>query len=140
MILSCPECGSRQLRRSHRRSLLEKMGRWFGYVSIRCLDCSERFSANLLMPRTWIYAKCPRCYRTDLSSWDPSHYRCSLAMRLKLLLFARRVRCEACRVNFASWRLRERWYRRPQAVPVTPPQAPAQAPAHALDQALDPDD
>lgn len=40
----------------------------------------------------------------ELSSWDEKHYRPSPSLLLKLRLGAKHVRCDVCRVNFASFR------------------------------------
>lgn len=81
---------------------------------MRCRDCEARFNGHYLMPDTWFYAKCPRCYRSDLNTWDARHYKAGWWTRWKLSLGAKQVRCEACRCNFASFRPRRTWYRRPK--------------------------
>jgi hypothetical protein len=47
----------------------------------------------------------------DLSTWSEEDYRISLTTRFRLALGARRLRCEYCRVNFASFRPRKERYR-----------------------------
>lgn len=81
---------------------------------MRCQDCDRRYLAHILAPSSILFAKCPRCYRMDLSSWDQKHYHAPARIRLKVALGARRMRCEACRCNFASFRVRRRWYRHPE--------------------------
>jgi len=61
------------------------------------------------------YARCPRCLRQDLSTWDLHYYRASFGMRVWMLLGAKRWRCEACRCNFVSLRPRREKYVRPAA-------------------------
>jgi len=112
MPYSCPCCRSRKVRKSHRRSLYERILTLFGYDVLRCMDCDIRFRAHVLMPDALPYAKCPRCYRTDLSIWDPKYYRSSFLANLKILLGGNRWRCEACRCNFVSFRPRKEKYRR----------------------------
>jgi hypothetical protein len=51
-----------------------------------------------------------------------SHYRVTGSTRLKLAFGARRMRCEVCRCNFASFRLRRAWYRRPEPPALGPDQ------------------
>jgi hypothetical protein len=51
----------------------------------------------------------------DLTTWSESHYRPTLLMRLKMLFGGKRVRCEACRCNFVSFRKRQSTYVRPNA-------------------------
>ena len=42
--LTCPFCGSRRIRRSHRRALLERISsRFLRRRPFRCVDCYERF-------------------------------------------------------------------------------------------------
>src|ERR1022692_5170462 len=48
MTVSCPECGSRYLRVSRRRTLREKLRDLVGISPLRCGDCGTRFVA-----RTW---------------------------------------------------------------------------------------
>jgi hypothetical protein len=60
-----------------------------------------------------LYAKCPRCLRQDLSTWDLKHYRAGNWMRFQMLLGGRRWRCEVCRCNFVSLRPRKEKYVRP---------------------------
>lgn len=60
-----------------------------------------------------LWAKCPRCYRMDLSTWDPKYYRVGGWTAFQLAIGAHRWRCEACRCNFASFRQRQRKYVKP---------------------------
>ena len=73
------------------------------------------------------YAKCPRCYRTELSSWIVDNYEVPVSMSLKLALGASPYRCEHCRCNFASFKpCHERfsWRKlRERAVKPLPPRA-----------------
>jgi hypothetical protein len=112
MAFQCPTCGSRRLRFSNPRCWQESVLNWLGWYAARCRDCEARFLGHLLMPDSWLYAKCPRCYRTDLSTWDDRHIRPRTRTKIMLLLGAERMRCEACRCNFASFRPRKMWYRR----------------------------
>jgi len=104
MIACCPQCGSHNVRSSEVHGLLEQLGRLFGYVPLRCRDCDKRFSFALHDIRNSIYARCPRCYRLDLSRWEPDHYRVTLFSRLMLRVGAKAHRCQACRCNFVSFR------------------------------------
>lgn len=61
------------------------------------------------------YAKCPKCLRMDLATWETAHYRVPLPARLLLALGAHRWRCEPCRTNFTSFRKRKVPYVRPAA-------------------------
>jgi hypothetical protein len=81
-----------------------------GFVPVRCRDCEERFTQSLWQFGNWQYARCPRCYRLDLSIWSESHYIVSWDMRLLMTLGAKKFRCEVCRHNFVSFRrLKERF-------------------------------
>ncbi len=86
-----------------------------GGYSARCRDCSHTFVARPFRLTHIVWAKCPRCYRLDLSMWDPEYYRSSAWMNLKVFFGANRWRCERCRVNFVSFRPRKLRYVRPTA-------------------------
>ncbi len=42
VALTCPRCGSRDLRRSRRRSV-ERLVSWLRYFPFRCMRCAHRF-------------------------------------------------------------------------------------------------
>jgi hypothetical protein len=69
----------------------------------------------------WKYARCPRCYRQDLSTWSQQYYHPRAWISFLLRIGATPYRCAACRCNFASFKkCRERYsWRKPQ------PAAPA---------------
>lgn len=50
------------------------------------------------------YAKCPRCYRLDLSIWQPQYYRAPTRWLVMIRFGAKTHRCEYCRCNFVSFR------------------------------------
>ncbi len=50
------------------------------------------------------FARCPRCYRQDLTTWSLEYYHPPTSTALKLKMGANAVRCAACRCNFASFR------------------------------------
>ncbi len=104
MTACCPKCGSRSLRSSAPQSIVEQIARAFGHVKLRCRDCDNRFTYRLYDFRNAMYARCPRCYRLDLSRWEPDHYRVSAFSTLMLRLGAKAHRCQACRCNFVSFR------------------------------------
>jgi len=106
-MIECPKCGSNNLRYSHLRSASERLASLLGLRPIRCRQCRARFTI-----RTWTleelrFARCPKCLRTDLGIWSESHYRVSAARSLLLWLGASPFRCEYCRHNFISFRLRK---------------------------------
>lgn len=71
----------------------------------------------------WRYARCPKCYRQELTSWDEKFYNPRPSVLLKLRLGAKPVRCAACRCNFASFKPRRSKFEwRHQERPYTPPQ------------------
>ncbi|MBI4875592.1 MAG: hypothetical protein HY822_13235 [Acidobacteria bacterium] len=117
MLGICPACKSRNVRLAHARGSLERVGGLLGFTPFRCRDCHHRFLQSIWGFRTILYARCPRCDRLDLSSWSESHYNLRWTMRLKLLLGARKYRCEPCRCNFASFRRLKQRYRPPRFRP-----------------------
>lgn len=106
MTNRCPDCGSRDLRLSHRRSVGEYVRGLIGYYPVRCSACKRRFEVSIWSSRLLRYAHCPRCLRLDLSRWDLDHYNVPFWTRFKLNLGAQPFRCETCRCNFASFRPR----------------------------------
>jgi hypothetical protein len=56
------------------------------------------------------FARCPRCWREDLSRWSRNDYHASFLTDLLLRLGANPYRCEYCRVNFTSFRKRKERY------------------------------
>ena len=79
---------------------------------MRCRRCRHSWETSAWANQAWRYARCPRCYRQDLSTWDTSYYNPDFSTGLLLALGARPQRCEACRCNFASYRPRRRRYSR----------------------------
>jgi hypothetical protein len=59
-----------------------------------------------------LWARCPRCWRTDLATWSEEDYRAPAFQNLRIAFGAHRFRCEYCRVNFTSFRPRLERYRR----------------------------
>jgi hypothetical protein len=104
MKIECPQCGSRNIRPSRAYTVGEHIGKALGLFKLRCRDCDARFSHTIWEFRNAIYARCPRCYRLDLTLWDTSHYRTSGWWRFLMQIGAKPRRCEACRTNFVSFR------------------------------------
>ena len=75
-----------------------------GRFPVRCRRCNERFQSAIWKPSLAKYAKCPRCYRTELSRWNVDKYDVPSSIQLKLSLGASPYRCEHCRCNFASFK------------------------------------
>jgi hypothetical protein len=110
MPVACPKCGSRNLRYAHLRGTSEHLWSWFGIRPLRCRICYCRF-----IERTWRissirFARCPRCWRLDLSRWNRDDYHVSFFKGLLLNLGGNPYRCEYCRVNFVSFRKRKERY------------------------------
>ena len=99
----CPKCGSRSLRVSESRTLGEHLRDWCGLYQLRCRQCGHRFQSGVLKVADWRYARCPKCYRTELSTWSEQYYNPALAVRAMLRIGATPYRCEFCRCNFASF-------------------------------------
>lgn len=110
MIDTCPQCGSRSLRFSHVRTPAERAAIVLGIRPLRCRDCRLRFKGRVWSLSEAAYARCSKCWRTDLSSWDPSQYHVSFFKNLLLALGANPYRCEYCRHNFVTFRLRKARY------------------------------
>jgi DNA-directed RNA polymerase subunit RPC12/RpoP len=102
--VTCDLCGSAHLRRSRRQSKSELLKMAIGTYPFRCLDCSARFSVNVLLLSRLAFAKCPKCLGPDLTTWPRKGYHVSLPKKLMLTFGARPYRCAACRYNFASFR------------------------------------
>ena len=110
MDSTCPACGARDLRLAHSHGVRERLLEVFGVYPLRCRNCQTRFSGKLWKITQIRYAHCPRCYRTELSTWSEQYYNPSSRVKLKLALGATPYRCEFCRCNFASFRAcRERF-------------------------------
>ncbi len=113
--ISCPNCQSTHVRSAKPKDLNELVGEFLGTYCFRCAQCGLQFQHSVFGTGSLIYAKCPKCFRMDLTTWSESHYRPTFWMRVKRMLGAKRVRCEACRCNFVSFRKRQSTYVRPNA-------------------------
>jgi hypothetical protein len=58
------------------------------------------------MIKRLLYAKCPRCLRTDLTTWSRRFYQASLLQNVQLFFGGQRYRCSPCRCNFVSFKPR----------------------------------
>ena len=105
MPLTCPKCEGKRPRLSKIRGFKEQLLSVFGTYPVRCEDCGNRFYDSVLRLTDAIFARCPKCYRMDLSSWEQKYYSTTRWARFMLLVGGRRLRCEACRCNFVSFRL-----------------------------------
>ncbi|MCS7024310.1 MAG: hypothetical protein NZV14_05880 [Bryobacteraceae bacterium] len=115
MFVTCPACGSRHVRHSKSLSVWEKLVSVFGRYTLRCKDCHHRFATRVWKFADLRWTRCPRCYRTDLTTWSEEHYVARWRTQILLSFGAKRVRCEACRFNFAAFRPVKERYRFPRA-------------------------
>jgi hypothetical protein len=104
MQLACPKCGTREARISHRRTLWEQLKGIVGIYPLRCRRCRNRWETSSWAGGAWKYARCPRCYRQELTTWSEQYYRPPTWTNFLLSLGATRYRCAACRCNFASFK------------------------------------
>jgi hypothetical protein len=114
--IACPECGTRDIRTSQPRTLGERIKGLVGCYQLRCKRCETRFQGALWRPGLIWYARCPRCYRTELSTWSEQYYNPPSWVVFQLRMGATPYRCEYCRCNFASFRAcKERylWRKKP---------------------------
>jgi hypothetical protein len=84
-----------------------------GTYAFYCNHCGHQFDSRPIGLGSLFHAKCPRCYRMDLTIWEPRRYRSSTWDRFKLSLGANSWRCDPCRCNFVSFRPRKEKYVRP---------------------------
>ena len=117
LTIRCPSCNSRDVRASLPQTFGEHIVRLFGYMQIRCKDCDRRFTSSIWDLPNIFYAKCPRCYRLDLSTWTTHYYHAPARWHFYMKLGARRRRCEYCRHNFLSWRPAKLKYKRRSPAP-----------------------
>jgi hypothetical protein len=106
MQLDCPSCGTREVRVSHPRGLGEYLKSLVGLSRLRCRRCNHRWETSVWANQAWRYARCPRCYRQELTSWMEHYYNPPRWTRWLLRLGATPHRCPACRCNFASFKSR----------------------------------
>jgi len=104
MQLSCPRCGTREIRESHRHTVSEVLRSFVGIYMLRCRRCRHRWKTSVWASRAWRYARCPRCYRQELTTWNQQYYRPTAWIQLLLRIGASPYRCASCRCNFASFR------------------------------------
>ena len=112
--LVCAHCGGQDVHRSRNQSFVDSIRAIFGSYPFRCDDCKTRFYVSIWLVSKLAFAKCPKCLRTDLSTWSQRFYRGSITQTFLVHLGAQKYRCSRCRYNFVSFRLR----RGPIAVPV----------------------
>lgn len=110
MTVACPHCGSSNIRYASLRGASERLASLVGIRPLRCRDCRERFTGRTWSPSELRYVRCPKCFRTDLTSWSPSRYYVPFGQGVLMFLGARPYRCDYCRHNFVSFRRRRHRY------------------------------
>ena len=103
MILTCPNCGSRDVQASRSRTAWEEITKIAGFCPVRCHDCGHRSTKTLLWPDGIGHARCPKCYRTELTDWAEPYFYPPGHQRILLRFGAKGHRCSRCRVNFVSF-------------------------------------
>ena len=104
MQLACPSCGTREVRVAGRKGVLELVKGLFGAYPLRCKRCRARWLTSVWESSAWKFARCPRCYRQELSTWSEQYYNPRRSTLMLLRLGAAPYRCPACRCNFASFK------------------------------------
>ena len=104
MQLACPKCGARDPRISQRKGLGEFIKGMLGVYPLRCRRCNERWTTSMWEGSAWRYARCPKCYRQELSTWSEQYYNPPSKIRWMLGAGATPYRCATCRYNFASFK------------------------------------
>jgi len=130
MQLACPNCGTREIRVSRAHGLGEYLKSLVGVSRIRCRRCNNRWETSVWAGGSWRYARCPRCYRQELTKWNEHYYNPARWTQWLLRLGAVAHRCEACRCNFASFKSRKKsfsWRHQTRAEPVPRSPEPADA-------------
>jgi transposase len=101
---ACPNCGAREARVARSHGWKETVLEFIGVYQLRCKRCQTRYQGKIFSLSQVRYARCPKCYRTELSTWSEQYYNPTFRVRFKLRLGATPYRCEFCRCNFASFR------------------------------------
>jgi hypothetical protein len=129
MQLACPQCGSRDARVAHRKGVIELLQALVGIYPLRCRRCRMRWTTSTWESAAWKYARCPKCYRQELSTWSEHHYSPPRWTAIQLRFGATPYRCAACRCNFASYKkCKEKFAWRHQERPHTPPEVESDSP------------
>ena len=78
-----------------------------GIYPFRCLQCGDRFFADVWLLSKLAFAKCPKCLSLELTIWPDKTFRQGPMRNLLLTLGAHRYRCPACRHYVLSFRPRK---------------------------------
>ncbi|HXM96792.1 MAG TPA: hypothetical protein VOA64_21450 [Candidatus Dormibacteraeota bacterium] len=101
--MTCPLCGSAEIRRSRRRTLLDYLVDVVGIVPWRCEACEMRFHARPVAFRFALYARCGICGNRDLQKISPERVNGAMAAVGRVLRVPA-LRCDPCRHKFFSLR------------------------------------
>ncbi len=74
MQLACPNCGARDARVSKLMGPVQYLKHFFGVSALRCRRCETRWETSVWANGSWKYARCPRCYRQELTKWTMQFY------------------------------------------------------------------
>src|SRR6202012_267730 len=91
---TCSHCGSGELRRSRRTSMLDLRKIVFGKYPFRCLICKERTWIDLF--RKGKRVRCPRCLTADVVPAANLHFRLGFWKHQLLRVGGRAYRCSFC--------------------------------------------
>lgn len=112
---------------SHQQGIGDYFKSFLGIYQMRCRRCRARWQTSVWSAGAWRFARCPRCYRQELTTWSEQYYHPPAWTTMLLRMGATPYRCAACRCNFASFRpCKEKlsWRSRPAQKDETPPPAP----------------
>ena len=110
---SCPQCGSQQVSRRHRRTGVQYLRSLAGIYPYKCESCDHRFDSRR-SPRAprqphpeTRRARCPNCHSIHLDRIARSKVPPSWGNLLWRLVRARAYRCPRCRKRFFTLRAQE---------------------------------
>jgi DNA-directed RNA polymerase subunit RPC12/RpoP len=103
---TCTACGSTNLRRSQRTSVLDLPKMALGAYPFRCLDCRERFWINVWRLSRSKHVMCPDCLVRDVVPISRRQMRIGLWRKILFAAGGRGYRCSVCKHAFVSRRHR----------------------------------
>lgn len=103
---TCMGCGSTNLRRSQRTSILDLPKMALGAYPFRCLDCRQRFWINVFRLSKSKYVICPDCLVRDVIPVSSRQMRMGLWRKILLAAGGHGYRCSVCKHAFISMRHR----------------------------------
>ena len=118
MVSVCPNCGSERVRVSRGHSLFGRLAYYLGLSTVYCKNCHHRLSETDNWWDNVRWARCPICYRRQLTDWAEKYLYPGGWDRFLLYMGARKHRCRYCRLNFVSFLPRYPHSRRHSGTPV----------------------